>query len=138
MKNNNRILKYCIILVLSIVTVACGQTNTNQKADMYEASDLSAMMREMVIFSKEAKATLAAGDTIHEVPKHFYDLATQTATRDEHLEGAFLAMVPAYIQALKGIERRDSQQYYYDASILACKSCHGVYCGGPLDVINQL
>lgn len=135
----NHILKYSIILVLATVVVACGQTNnTSQKADMYEASALSAMMREMVTFSKKAKATLAAGDTIYDVPNHFYDLAIQTATREEHTEGAFLAMVPAYTEALRGLERRDSQQYYYDASIQACKSCHAVYCGGPLDVINQL
>ena len=96
---------------------------------MYEASELSAMMREMVIWSKETKATLAAGDTIESVPQSFYDLATQTATRGEHDEAAFKGMVPLYT---------DSQQYYYDASIQACKSCHGVYCGGPLDVIGQL
>ena len=105
---------------------------------MYEASELSAMMREMVVWSKSAKATLAAGDTIQEVPQSFYDLAKQTATRGEHDEAAFQAISPAYTDALKGIERRDSQQYFYDASIQACKSCHGIYCSGPLDVIQQL
>jgi hypothetical protein len=131
-------MKYILLVLITTTIFACSQTNKSEKADMYEASELSAMMREMVVWSKEAKATLAAGDTIESVPQSFYDLATQTATRGEHDEAAFKGMVPLYTDALKGIERRDSQQYYYDASIQACKSCHGVYCGGPLDVIGQL
>ena len=131
-------MKYIVFACIALSIFACSQKNSSEKADMYEASELSAMMREMVVWSKSAKATLAAGDTIENVPPSFYDLATQTATRGEHDEAAFLGMVPLYTDALKGIERRDSQQYYYDASIQACKSCHGVYCGGPLDVIGQL
>jgi cytochrome c553 len=131
-------MKYIIFTFIALSLFACNQTNSTEKADMYEASELSAMMREMVVWSKSAKATLAAGDTIQEVPQSFYDLAKQKATRGEHDEAAFQAMVPAYTDALRGIERQDSQQYYYTASIQACRSCHGVYCGGPLDVIDQL
>jgi|TARA_B110000908_G_scaffold170342_1_gene229646 hypothetical protein len=131
-------MKYILFILIAITAISCGQSNNTDTADMYEASELSAMMREMVTWSKEAKATLAAGDTITHVPQSFYDLATQTATRGEHDEAAFLGMVPAYTNALKGVERRDSQQYFYDASIQACRTCHAVYCGGPLDVINQL
>ncbi len=131
-------MKYFVFAFIALSIFACSQTNSSEKADMYEASELSAMMREMVVWSKSAKATLAAGDTIQEVPQSFYDLAKQTATRGEHDEAAFQAISPAYTDALKGIERRDSQQYFYDASIQACKSCHGIYCSGPLDVIQQL
>ena len=133
-------MKYIIAIVLATLVVACAQNNntSTEKADMYEASELSAMMREMVEFSKAAKQTLAKGDTIQEVPASFYDLAKQHGTRDEHLENSFQSLAPAYTDALRGIERKDSQQYYYDASIQACKNCHGVYCGGPLAIINQL
>jgi hypothetical protein len=105
---------------------------------MYEPSELSVTMRKMVEFSKRAKATLAAGDSITSVPQEIYDLAQRHGTRDEHTEDAFQQMVPAYTNALKGIERGDSQMYYYDASIQACKNCHGTYCGGPMAIINQL
>ncbi len=133
-------MKYLVLFILSVSIFACSQNSdkSSDKADMYEASELSAMMREMVTFSKNAKTILAAGDTIQDVPQNFYELAKQTATRGEHEEEAFRSMVPSYINALEGIERKDSQQYYYDASIQACKSCHRVYCGGPLAVMNQL
>ena len=131
-------MKYFVAITIGILALACGQAGSNEQADMYEASELSAMMREMVAWSKEAKATLAAGDTIESVPQNFYDLAKQTATRGEHEEAAFQGMAPLYAQALRGIERQDSQQYYYDASIEACRTCHAVYCSGPLDVIKQL
>lgn len=132
--------KYITLLILTLGILACTQNNNGkeEKADMYEASELSAMMRDMVVWSKEAKATLAAGDSITSVPQEFYDLGEQMATRGEHEESAFKGMVPLYTEALRGIERGDSQQYYYDASIQACKSCHSVYCGGPMSIIEQL
>ena len=127
-------LKHMIITVLTLVIWACS----NQSADMYEASDLSLMMREMVDWSKEAKQKLDRGERIHEVPAHFFQLARQKSTRNEHEEEAFQAMVPSYLDALKGIERKDSQEFYYNASIQACKNCHHIYCGGPMSIIEQL
>ncbi|MGB0851222.1 MAG: hypothetical protein ACPGTP_08235 [Bacteroidia bacterium] len=132
-------MKYLIAAFISLGIFACSQENkSSEKADMYEPSELSITMRKMVEFSKSAKATLASGDSIKSVPQEIYDLAKRKGTRDEHEEEAFQSMVPAYLSALKGIERGDSQMYYYDASIQACKTCHGTYCGGPLAIINQL
>lgn len=131
-------LKYIILAILSITIVACSQNNKNEKADMYEASELAELMREMVVFSESAKAKLAAGEKIDSIPSHFWGLKEAKGTRDEHLEKAFQDLTYPYLEALKGIERGDSQQFYYTQSIQACKSCHGVYCGGPLNKINQL
>jgi hypothetical protein len=133
-------MKYFILALIAITAFACSNSNQkdSDKADMYEASELSALMREMVEFSKVAKQALADSQSIDSVPAHFYNLGSVTATRGEHEEDAFQSMVPAYLNALKGIERKDSQQYYYDASIAACKNCHGVYCGGPMAIIEQL
>lgn len=132
-------MKYLLFGIIALGVFACSQgSKSSEQADMYEPSEMSITMRKMVEFSKEAKAALAKGDSITSVPKEIYDLAKRKGTRDEHLEGAFQSMVPAYLSALKGIERGDSQMYYYNASIQACKTCHATYCGGPLAIINQL
>lgn len=127
--------KFIILLVIISGIVSCS--DSNKDADMYEASPLAAMMREMVDFSKDARKKLQEGDTIV-VPKSFYALKEQKGTRDEHEDEAFQQMSDVYIAALKGIERQDSQYYYYNQSINACKTCHSTYCGGPLVVIDQL
>ena len=132
-------LKSTIIILIVAGIVACSKQNqSSEVADMYHPSELSQMMRDMVSWSKETKRLLSKGEIIDDVPQSFYDLANQKATRDEHKEAAFQGMVPEYLEALKGIDRKDSQQYYYNASIQACKTCHSVYCGGPLSVIDQL
>lgn len=132
-------LKLTIIIVIIAGIVACSKQNqSSEAADMYHPSELSQMMRDLVSWSKETKRLLSKGEIIDDVPQSFYDLANQKATRDEHKEAAFQGMVPEYLEALKGIDRKDSQQYYYDASIQACKTCHSVYCGGPLSIIDQL
>ena len=132
-------LKSTIIILIVAGIVACSKQNqSSEAADMYHPSELSQMMRDMVSWSKETKRLLSKGEIIDDVPQSFYDLANQKATRDEHKEAAFQGMVPEYLETLKGIDRKDSQQYYYYASIQACKTCHSVYCGGPLSVIDQL
>ncbi|MEY2924420.1 MAG: hypothetical protein RLZZ337_968 [Bacteroidota bacterium] len=131
-------MKYIVFAVLSLLIVACSQNNKSEKAEMYEASELAQLMRDMVAFSENAKTKLAAGEKIDSIPAQIWDLKKVHGTRDEHLESAFQDLSNPYLEALKGIERGDSQQFYYTQSIEACKSCHGVYCGGPLLKINQL
>ena len=127
-----------ILLIISGIFSCTKQSQSSDSAEMYEPSELSQIMRDMVTWSRETKLLLLKGEVIDDVPKQFYELASQKATRDEHKDAAFQGMVPEYLDALEGIDRKDSQQYYYDASIQACKTCHAVYCGGPLSVINQL
>ncbi len=126
-------MKYLIVFLIAVSAFACSQN-----ADMYDPSELSILMRDMENFSKEAKTKLENGETIDSIPASFWDLKHKEATRDEHKEDVFQSLTNPYLSALKGIERGDSQLYYYNASIDACRSCHNSYCGGPLVVINQL
>lgn len=127
--------KFLIIALLASLAVACGK-NT-KKADMYEASPLASMMRDMVDFSKEARTKLQNGEKV-EVPQKFFDLKEQKGTRDEHEDEVFQQMADVYLATLKDMEQKHSQLYYYNQSIKACQNCHSTYCGGPLVVIDQL
>lgn len=126
------------ILIVVVALSACKTKPKNDAAEMYEASALSETMRTMVEFSKQAKANLAKGNAIDSIPEEIWQMAKATGTRGEHLESDFQALAPPYLEALKGIERGDSQSYYYLKSIDACKACHSRYCGGPMAIINQL
>ena len=123
-------------LILSLVW-ACGQQNAQEEAEMYDPSPLSQMMRTMEQFSEGAKLAIIRGESI-EVPQEIYGFPSLEATRGEHKEDLFQGMTGPYLNALKGIERGDSQAYYYQASIQACKNCHSYYCAGPLAAIKQL
>ena len=127
--------KFLILAILSTSIFACSQKDN--KADMYEPSPMSQLMRRMVVFSKRSQTKISRGDTIR-VPKVLYELPIRKGTRDEHKDSAYQQMARIYMDKLKGIERGDSQAYYYQESINACKSCHSTYCGGPMKVINKL
>ena len=127
--------KVYIILALSALIYACGQNND---ADMYEASEMAELMREMVDFSKETRQKLMDGDSAITVPAAFYEMKAMQATRDEQKDQEFQAMADVYLQTLKGLESGQATAEYYQASIKACQTCHSTYCGGPLEIINQL
>ena len=129
-----------IILLVSLSFTACKNSpeQKTNSAEMYEASELSETMRTMVDFSKQAKTSLAEGKHIDSIPAEIWEMAKATVTRDEHLESDFQTLAGPYFEALRGIERGDSQSYYYRKSIDACKACHSRYCGGPMSIINKL
>ncbi len=129
--------KYLVTLLLLGFVLACGQQNSKGEAEMYDPSPLSQMMRTMQIFSEKAKLSIIRGDSLS-VPQEIYGFPSLEATRGESEEDLFQAMTAPYLDALKGIERGDSQRYYYSASIKACKNCHSYYCAGPLAAIQQL
>ena len=130
--------KFSVFVILSLFIFACTQTNKGEKAEMYQHSEMASLMQDMVAFSKDAKSKLQAGDSIASIPINLWDLKTAKGTRDEQLESTFQSLANPYLNALQGIERGDSQMYYYNASIDACKGCHASYCGGPLVIINKL
>lgn len=129
-------MKYLVLISLAVLVVACSQGG--KEAEMYEASELASLMRDMVKFSKETKENLENSVAPPKVPDHFWNLPKAKGTRNEHLEDNFQSMTGPYLEALKGLERGDSNTYYYKQSINACKSCHSVYCGGPMQVIKTL
>ena len=68
-------LKLSIILILVLGIFACTKQNQNtETADMYHPSELSQMMRDMVLWSKETKNLLSKGEVIDDVPKNIEDL----------------------------------------------------------------
>lgn len=129
-------MKYILFVAIGLGVFGCSQSTKN-KPEMYEASELAELMREMVKWSKSAKIKLANSEKI-EVPDEFFALPQKKGTRNEHLEETFQSHATVYVQQLKQIQQSDSQAYYYNKSIDACRSCHQSYCGGPLVVIDQL
>ncbi|MBR9861107.1 hypothetical protein GYB22_10255 [bacterium] len=137
---------FVFIVIFSAISImyscssrdAAKSNSEETEPEMYEASEMSLLMRDMVEFSKAAKSALEQGKEIGSVPAHFYDLKKKKATRDEQEDEAFQAMADQYLKSLKGIDRGDSSAYYYNLSISNCKTCHSSYCGGPMAVISKL
>ena len=129
-------MKKFLIPGLLLFFLACNQQSND--AEMYEASELSLAMRHMVKFSEQSRQILRDSGHIDSIPQEFFDLASLQATRNEQNDDAFKTMAKVYAAQLKGIQRGDSQAYFYDQSIKACKSCHSTYCSGPLAIISKL
>ena len=130
-----------VILIAPIVfgIIGCKKpVKQDEQADMYQASELSLVMRTMVDYSKACKAALEAGESLPKAPDQIWTLQQATATRGENNEDAFQSMTSPYLEAVRGIERGDSQAYYYARSIDACVACHSTYCGGPMSIIQKL
>jgi hypothetical protein len=132
--------KFCWLVFLCFCLFGCAwfQSDTEQEPELHDPSEMSLLMRKMVEYSKQAKQNLANGKALDSIPSRFYDLLTLKASRNEQKEVPFQNMAIYYLAQLRGLERADSQEYFYRESINACKSCHSTYCNGPMLIIEKL
>ena len=122
-----------LLFALMLSLLAC----TNKGPDMYEASPLAQLMRDMVEFNKSARLDALEGRTI-DIPDAFYSIREKQATRDEQKDDAFQSMAALFLARMKDVDGNAEPAEAYHRMINACIHCHNTYCGGPLEIINQL
>ncbi len=100
-------------------------------------SELAALMRTFVDDWKAARATLEAqGHVAPRLPSHrLLRCAWPTDVQDRN--EAFDALAQSYLAAVGAFDEGPSQPRF-NAVIDACRACHEVTCGGPLEVIEGL
>ncbi len=127
----------------------CGQTSNENKSQtkekeapqMYEQSELAALMHEVHDLSAEWKTQLENGDPLTPIPEWMSEILSATATNPAELEnGAFIPLAEEYIRKLERLANADESGRVdaFNESIQTCISCHKIYCNGPIPKIKKL
>jgi cytochrome c556 len=132
--------------------IGCNQnatTSADKKAEdknleMYEESELAALMRQMYDTNLELKKKLENGEMPASFPEDFYTLHDAVATKgmiSEKNRSTFEALADQYKDDLKEIENAATPaqaKIAYNEMVMTCASCHQIYCQGPLPKIKRL
>ena len=114
-------------------------STTTEEFEMYEMSEMAALMEQMYVDNQRLKDRIIKGDTIGKFPQHFIKIHKAVMT-DEHDKDAFFDEQAAkFIKAQEFIyEDPKNAKEHFNNGIDACIKCHEVKCGGPIPKIKKL
>jgi cytochrome c553 len=144
-------MKKIVILISLVLLFGCNKkpdsseceseskTKSDKKFEMYQMSEMAALMESMYLENQQLKERIKKGDTIGKFPSHFLQIHKAVMTDETENDAFFKEQSALFIKAQELIyeDPKNAKQHFNDG-INACVRCHEVKCGGPLPKIKKL
>ena len=116
-----------------------SKTKSDKKFEMYQMSEMAALMESMYIENQKLKERIKKGDTVGKFPSHFLQIHKAVMTDETENDAFFKEQSALFIKAQELIyeDPKNAKQHFNDG-VNACVRCHEVKCGGPLPKIKKL
>ena len=118
----------------------CKASNQSDKQfEMYQMSEMAALMESMYIEHEKLKERIKKGDTLCKFPSHFLNIHKAVMTDESDNDQFFKEQASLFITSQEMIYKdpKNAKQHFNEG-INACVSCHQVKCGGPIPKIKKL
>ena len=110
-----------------------------KKLEMYQMSEMAALMEQMYVDNKRLKERIQKGDTVGQFPKYFLKIYTAKFTDETDNDLFFKDKAKEYITVQQLIySDQKNATAHFNAGIDACIKCHENKCGGPVPRIKKL
>ena len=110
-----------------------------KKLEMYQMSEMAALMEQMYVDNKRVKDRIQKGDTIGQFPKHFLKIYTAKFTDETENDLFFKQKAKEYIAAQQLLySDQKNVKENFNAGVDVCLKCHANKCGGPIPRIKKL
>lgn len=142
--------KLFVLAVASAFLFSCGKKEENKAEDtattkeekqfeMYEMSEMAALMEQMYVDNQRLKERIKAGDTIGQFPSHFMKIHSAVMTDKQENDAFFKEQAANFIKAQELIYKDPANaKEHFNKGVDACIKCHEVKCGGPIPRIKKL
>lgn len=128
------------IEVLGIEVSKKDSISSNKNGfEMYEMSEMAALMEQMYVDNERLKERIIKGDTIGKFPQHFIKIHKAVMTDETDKDVFFNEQAAKFIKAQELIyQDPKNAKEHFNNGIDACIKCHEVKCGGPIPKIKKL
>jgi hypothetical protein len=142
--------KKILFFVVAIFILSCQKKAENEtckatdslktdKFEMYQMSEMAALMEQMYVDNKQVKNRILNGETLGKFPEHFLKIHTAKFTDESDNDSFFKVQAAKYIEAQKLIYSDTlNAKEHFNAGVDACLKCHEQKCGGPIPRIKKL
>ena len=114
-------------------------STTTEEFEMYEMSEMAALMEQMYVDNQRLKERIMKGDTIGKFPQHFIRIHKAVMTDETDKDAFFDEQAAKFIKAQEMIyQDPKNAKEHFNNGIDACIKCHEVKCGGPIPKIKKL
>ena len=110
-----------------------------KKLEMYQMSEMAALMEQMYVDNKRVKEHIQKGEAIGAFPEHFLKIHTAKFTDETENDLFFKEKAKDYIAAQRSLySNQENVKANFNAGVDACLKCHENKCGGPIPRIKKL
>ncbi len=114
-------------------------SNKEKKLEMYQMSEMAALMEQMYVDNQRLKERIQEGDTIGKFPQHFLKIHKAVMTDDSDNDDFFKLQAAKFIKAQELIYKDPQHaKEHFNNGVDACIQCHQQKCGGPIPRIKKL
>ena len=139
---------FCFSSLLTFVSCESKEIKVEQKKSapkkekklqMYQMSEMAALMEQMYVDNQRLKERIKNGDAIGEFPQHFLKIHKSAMTDDSDNDEFFKEQAAKFIKAQELIyqDPKNAKQHF-NTGVDACIKCHQEKCGGPIPRIKKL
>ncbi|MBF6641999.1 hypothetical protein IVB69_10950 [Flavobacterium sp. J49] len=115
------------------------EPKTENKLEMYQMSEMAALMEQMYVDNKRLKERIQKGDTIGQFPQHFLRIHEAVMTDESDNDAFFKEQAAKFIKAQEMIYKDPKNaKEHFNTGVDACIQCHQQKCGGPIPRIKKL
>ncbi|NNT71430.1 hypothetical protein HKT18_04285 [Flavobacterium sp. IMCC34852] len=139
-----------VLLFLALSVLSCQKKEekvTEEKCDpkaekkleMYQMSEMAALMEQMYVDNQRLKERIQKGDTIGQFPQHFLRIHEAVMTDETDNDAFFKEQAAKFIKAQELIYKDPKNaKKHFNTGVDACIQCHQQKCGGPIPRIKKL
>jgi hypothetical protein len=139
-----------VLLFLALSVISCQNKESDapaekcapkaeKKLEMYQMSEMAALMEQMYVDNKRLKERIQKGDTIGQFPQHFLRIHGAVMTDESDNDAFFKEQAAKFIKAQEMIYRDPKNaKEHFNTGVDACIQCHQQKCGGPIPRIKKL
>jgi hypothetical protein len=119
-------------------TASCAKPK-GKEFDMYQLSEMAALMEQMYVENMQLKARIEKGGAIGKFPEHILKIHTATLTDPDDNDAFFKENAARFIAAQRLIYTDTIHvKQRFNEGVDACITCHKGKCGGPIVRIKKL
>lgn len=139
-----------VLLFLALSVLSCQkkeekateekcEPKTEKKLEMYQMSEMAALMEQMYVDNQRLKDRIIKGDTIGQFPQHFMKIHKAVMTDESDNDAFFKEQATKFIKAQELIYKDPKNaKTHFNNGVDACIQCHQQKCGGPIPRIKKL
>lgn len=144
-------MKYWLLLGCALLFVSCNESSTEElkveevamedKKDfeMYEVSEMSAIMQHMYQLNEQLKERIESGEELGSFSESFERMLNAKMTNDKPMDDFFKTHAETFLANQRSIYENPAQaKELYNEAINSCIACHEVKCTGPITKIEKL
>lgn len=117
------------------------KTDKKEKLVMYEPSEMTVLMRDLILYQKEVKKGILNNEIPKALPKKYEDMHKAILSDDFERDASFESFTKLFFANAEKVSNAKSPaeaKQHFNTMVNSCIACHETTCHGPIVRIEKL